>query len=116
MKNFSFAKVNITFLPSHFSGQSVPSLWKSLPFISNRFTNSLTTPQDSNETIRQGVLENVNNLLQNQNEGRLFAVVHVCGKQFKITAGDIIIVEGYWPPTCGDKISLDKVDNWRPYF
>lgn len=33
----------------------------------------------------------------------------MCGKQFKVTAGDIILVEGYWPPSTGDKIRLDKV-------
>lgn len=40
---------------------------------------------------------------------RLFAVVHIAGKQFKVTDGDLLIIEGYWPPTIGDKISLDKV-------
>lgn len=42
-------------------------------------------------------------------QGRLFAVVHVAGKQVKVTEGDVVIVEGYWPPNAGDKISLDKV-------
>ena len=36
-------------------------------------------------------------------------MVHITGKQFKVTKGDVIIIEGYWPPTAGDKISLDKV-------
>lgn len=31
------------------------------------------------------------------------------GKQFKVTDGDIILVEGYWPPTISDNIRLDKV-------
>lgn len=62
-----------------------------------------------NSAERLDVFNKVNNLIANRNEGRLFAVVHLCGKQFKITAGDIILVEGYWPPTTGDKISLDKV-------
>lgn len=52
----------------------------------------------------------MNNQIAQQNEGRLFAVVHLVGKQFKITTGDIIIVEGYWPPNIGDKIRLDKVN------
>lgn len=58
---------------------------------------------------RKNVFDNVNDLLQRQCEGRLFAVVHLCGKQFKVTSGDIILVEGYWPPATGDKIRLDKV-------
>lgn len=64
---------------------------------------------------RKNVFDNVNDLLKRQCEGRLFAVVHLCGKQFKVTAGDIILVEGYWPPATGDKIRLDKVSFVR-YF
>ncbi|XP_022218300.2 39S ribosomal protein L21, mitochondrial [Drosophila obscura] len=55
------------------------------------------------------ICERVNQQVAKREQGRLFAVVHLCGKQFKITAGDIILVEGYWPPTIGDEISLDKV-------
>ena len=54
-------------------------------------------------------LKHVNNQLQKDDTGRLFAVVHLAGKQFKVTAGDIILVEGYWQPNIGDKIRLDKV-------
>lgn len=57
----------------------------------------------------ENVVETINKKILNAEEGRLFAVVHLCGKQFKITAGDIILVEGYWPPTTGDRIRLDKV-------
>lgn len=57
----------------------------------------------------QDVIEQVNERIENQTEGRLFAVVQLCGKQFKVTSGDIIIIEGYWPPTTGDQIRLDKV-------
>lgn len=57
----------------------------------------------------QDVFDKVNKQLDERKEGRLFAIVHLCGKQFKITAGDIILVEGYWPPTIGDEIRLEKV-------
>ncbi|XP_062133373.1 large ribosomal subunit protein bL21m [Drosophila sulfurigaster albostrigata] len=57
----------------------------------------------------QSVCEKINQQVAKSEQGRLFAVVHLCGKQFKITPGDIILVEGYWPPTIGDEISLDKV-------
>ncbi|XP_067613239.1 large ribosomal subunit protein bL21m [Eurosta solidaginis] len=69
---------------------------------------SLETP-DNQQKECQDVFNKVNSQLAAQKEGRLFAVVHLCGKQFKITTGDIILVEGYWPPTIGDKIRLDKV-------
>ncbi|KAH8261477.1 hypothetical protein KR044_009856, partial [Drosophila immigrans] len=57
----------------------------------------------------QSVCDKVNQQVAKSEQGRLFAVVHLCGKQYKITPGDIILVEGYWPPTIGDEISLDKV-------
>ncbi|XP_055305720.1 39S ribosomal protein L21, mitochondrial [Sitodiplosis mosellana] len=57
----------------------------------------------------QSVISNVNNLVNRQEEGRLFAVVHLCGKQYKVTAGDIVVIEGYWAPTIGDNIRLEKV-------
>lgn len=62
-----------------------------------------------NTGVCKDVITNVNSKLDAQSEGRLFAVVHLCGKQFKVTTGDIIVVEGYWPPTTGDQIRLDKV-------
>lgn len=62
-----------------------------------------------NQKICQNVIDKVNEKIENQTEGRLFAVVHLCGKQFKVTSGDVFIVEGYWPPSIGDKIKLDKV-------
>lgn len=57
----------------------------------------------------QSIINNVNQLVKKHDEGRLFAVVQVMGKQYKITDGDIIILEGYWAPTIGDKIRLEKV-------
>ncbi|EDS30930.1 39S ribosomal protein L21, mitochondrial [Culex quinquefasciatus] len=69
-----------------------------------RFNSSLAAPLPSGSVVKA-----VNAQLASASEGRLFAVVQLCGKQFKITSGDIIIVEGYWPPTNGDRIRLDKV-------
>jgi large subunit ribosomal protein L21 len=56
------------------------------------------------------IITKVNKQLQQQREGRLFAVVHVCGKQFKVTTEDIIIIEGNWAPQIGDKLKLEKVE------
>ncbi|RZB40433.1 39S ribosomal protein L21, mitochondrial, partial [Asbolus verrucosus] len=57
----------------------------------------------------QEIVNNVNKQISENKQGRLFAVVHVAGKQFKITEGDVVVVEGYWPPDAGDRISLDKI-------
>lgn len=51
----------------------------------------------------------INNQIVTNNTGRMFAVVQVCGKQFKITENDIIIIEGFWPPNIGDSLKLEKV-------
>lgn len=54
-------------------------------------------------------VERINEKFQADDVGRMFAVVQLCGKQFKVTAGDVILVEGYWEPTNGDQLRLDKV-------
>lgn len=53
------------------------------------------------------VLRAVNEAVTENN--RLFAVVHVCGKQFKVTDNDLVLIDGYWPPNVGDRIKLQKV-------
>lgn len=62
------------------------------------------------------VVSKVNNLVRQQEEGRLFAVVHLCGKQYKVTSGDIIVIEGYWAPTIGDEVKLEKVGSVKRQF
>lgn len=72
--------------------------------------NELSKEVSKEEQIEcRKIFDKVNQQLAKNEEGRMFAVVHLCGKQFKVTAGDIIIVEGYWPPTIGDEIRLEKV-------
>lgn len=73
--------------------------------------SSSTTEQSQLKTAISDakVLENVDKLVSQGSEGRLFAIVQICGKQFRVTDGDIILIEGYWAPTIGDKLRLDKV-------
>lgn len=49
------------------------------------------------------------NKLVEERASRSFAIVHLLGKQWRVTDGDLLVVEGYWPPNIGDKIRLDKV-------
>uniref|UniRef100_A0A1L8DSB0 Large ribosomal subunit protein bL21m n=1 Tax=Nyssomyia neivai TaxID=330878 RepID=A0A1L8DSB0_9DIPT len=75
-------------------------------------TNKLTPdsiPKDLSCSASRKTIERVNQQLESREEGRLFAIVHLCGKQFKVTSGDIIVVEGEWAPQAGDRIRLDKV-------
>jgi len=55
------------------------------------------------------VTNEINNQIATDRIGRMFAIVQVCGKQFKVTEHDIIIIEGFWPPNIGDQLKLEKV-------
>ena len=59
--------------------------------------------------ITELVVRKVNDTLHKEDLGRLFAVVHIQGKQRKVTSEDLLVVEGYFYPTVGDKIRLEKV-------
>ncbi|XP_015124681.1 39S ribosomal protein L21, mitochondrial [Diachasma alloeum] len=65
------------------------------------------TPEE--EKLMDTVTQKINNQLETGNTSRLFAVVQVAGKQFKVTENDLIIIQGYWPPSPGDKLKLEKV-------
>ncbi|XP_045446017.1 50S ribosomal protein L21 [Melitaea cinxia] len=54
------------------------------------------------------VIATCNKLIEGRSS-RNFAIVHLLGKQWRVTDGDLLVVEGYWPPNIGDKITLDKV-------
>lgn len=59
------------------------------------------------KTFSDNVINTVNEAVKKNN--RLFAIVHICGKQFKVTNNDLILIDGYWPPNVGDRIKLQKV-------
>ena len=61
------------------------------------------------EKEASGVINEINRQIATRSTGRLFAVVHLCGTQFKVTESDVIIVSGHWPPQTGDKLKLEKV-------
>jgi large subunit ribosomal protein L21 len=56
-----------------------------------------------------GVISKINTELAGNTQGRLFAQIHVCGKQFKVTPEDLIVLEGQWAPDAGERIKLEKV-------
>ncbi|KAM3961816.1 mitochondrial ribosomal protein L21 [Aphomia sociella] len=62
-----------------------------------------SVPETTEETI-----STCNKLIE-ESKSRNFAIVHLLGKQWRVTDGDLLVVEGYWPPNIGDKIKLDKV-------
>ncbi|KAK4886422.1 hypothetical protein RN001_002693 [Aquatica leii] len=81
----------------------------SLFTVAKRYSNAPTPYEIINPEEDKLICEDIIRKLNDEKKNRLFAIVHVAGKQFKITVGDVIVIEGYWPPTCGDKINLEKV-------
>lgn len=63
----------------------------------------------TNSFLFVDVTNEINNQIATDRVGRMFAIVQVCGKQFKVTEHDIIIIEGFWPPNIGDQLKLEKV-------
>lgn len=55
------------------------------------------------------VSERVNSQLMSHDAGRLFAVVHVAGKQRKVTVEDVIILDKHIAADIGQRIRLNKV-------
>ncbi|KAF6739472.1 39S ribosomal protein L21, mitochondrial [Oryzias melastigma] len=55
------------------------------------------------------VVSAVNQRIQNRDFGRLFAVVHFAGRQWKVTNEDLILIENHIDAECGDRIRVEKV-------
>lgn len=64
------------------------------------------------------VVQKVNSLITNEDYGRLFAVVHFAGRQWKVTNEDLILIENHIAAGCGDRIKMEKVSSpvsFTPY-
>ncbi|KAF0302594.1 39S ribosomal protein L21, mitochondrial [Amphibalanus amphitrite] len=64
---------------------------------------------ETENKITADVVSQVNRSIADRSTGRLFAVVHINGKQFKVTDGDLVVVQGQWPPALGQQLRLEKV-------
>ncbi|XP_008560228.2 39S ribosomal protein L21, mitochondrial [Microplitis demolitor] len=82
-----------------------------LPWIYKDTSTPMQVPEPSEyeERMEKNVIEEINNQVLTDNTSRLFAVVALAGKQFKVTENDLIVVQGYWPPNPGDKLKLEKI-------
>ncbi|KAM9313904.1 large ribosomal subunit protein bL21m [Pholidichthys leucotaenia] len=70
-----------------------------------------TSPVPVEEERRRhaAVVSAVNQRLSRQDFGRLFAVVHFAGRQWKVTDEDLILIENHIEAECGDRIRMEKV-------
>ncbi|XP_015435636.1 PREDICTED: 39S ribosomal protein L21, mitochondrial isoform X2 [Dufourea novaeangliae] len=64
---------------------------------------------EEKEKQASDVINEINKQIATNTAGRLFAIVHVGGVQFKVTESDVITVQGHWPPQPGEKLKLEKV-------
>ncbi|XP_040893292.1 39S ribosomal protein L21, mitochondrial [Toxotes jaculatrix] len=55
------------------------------------------------------VVSTVNRRIHQQDFGRLFAVVHFAGRQWKVTDEDLILIENHIEAECGERIRMEKV-------
>lgn len=80
---------------------------------------SLSTPPWAKEIIpvcpeeerrrHAAVVTAVQQRLQRRDFGRLFAVVHFAGHQWKVTNEDLILIENHIDAECGERIRMEKV-------
>ncbi|XP_075871793.1 large ribosomal subunit protein bL21m [Nelusetta ayraudi] len=66
-------------------------------------------PEEETRRRRAAVVSAVNQKIDGQDFGRLFAVVHFAGHQWKVTNEDLILVENHIEAECGDRIRMEKV-------
>lgn len=68
------------------------------------FSSEVWLPHEKKE----GLLKEVNKEIV-QNVGRMFAVVHIGGSQFKVSPEDLIQIQGHIEADMGERICLEKV-------
>ncbi|XP_057339676.1 39S ribosomal protein L21, mitochondrial [Microplitis mediator] len=82
-----------------------------LPWIYKDKSTPMQVPEPSEYELQmeKNVIEEINDQVLTNNTSRLFAVISLAGKQFKVTENDLIVVQGYWAPDPGDKLKLEKI-------
>ncbi|XP_074487414.1 large ribosomal subunit protein bL21m [Sebastes fasciatus] len=61
------------------------------------------------EEQHAAVVSTVNRRILQRDFGRLFAVVHFSGRQWKVTAEDLVLLENRLEAQCGERIRMEKV-------
>ncbi|XP_067441620.1 39S ribosomal protein L21, mitochondrial [Thunnus thynnus] len=66
-------------------------------------------PEEEQRARHAATVSTVNQMIHGQDFGRLFAVVHFSGRQWKVTAEDLILIENHIEADCGERIRMEKV-------
>lgn len=69
----------------------------------------VAVPEEETRRRHAAVVSSVNQRIDRQDFGRLFAVVHFAGRQWKVTDEDLILIENHIEAECGDRIRMEKV-------
>lgn len=67
------------------------------------------SPALVDQSRHAAVVSAVNLQIHRQDFGRLFAVVHFAGHQWKVTNEDLILIENHIEADCGERIRMEKV-------
>ncbi|XP_040826748.1 39S ribosomal protein L21, mitochondrial [Ochotona curzoniae] len=95
-----------------YSAQSAPPAHSYVPktSLSSPPWPKVVLPDPAEETKRhRELVGRVNELIAQGQYGRLFAVVHFAGHQWKVTSEDLILIDNALDAACGDRIRLEKV-------
>lgn len=69
----------------------------------------ILVPEEEQRRRHAEVVNTVNQKIHQRNFGRLFAVVHFAGHQWKVTDEDLIMIENHIEAECGEQIRMEKV-------
>lgn len=69
----------------------------------------IVVPPEEERVRHAAVVSTVNRKIEQQDLGRLFAVVHFGGRQWKVTNEDLILIENHIEAECGERIRMEKV-------
>ncbi|XP_041641403.1 39S ribosomal protein L21, mitochondrial isoform X3 [Cheilinus undulatus] len=100
-----------TFVPatirthSTISGPLVPQTSLSNP----PWPEPVPVSPEEERSRHSAVVSAVNQKILQQDFGRLFAVVHIAGRQWKVTPEDLILLENHIDAECGERIRMEKV-------
>ncbi|XP_072239685.1 large ribosomal subunit protein bL21m [Leuresthes tenuis] len=64
---------------------------------------------EEEQSRHAAVVSTVNQRIHGQDFGRLFAVVHFAGRQWKVSHEDLILIENHIDAECGERIRMEKV-------
>ncbi len=76
--------------------------------ISSSSQELMNDSKEADQLANRSVIDKVNRRIE-LGPGRLFAVIQILGKQYRVTDQDIVVIERNWPPKQNDKLSFEKV-------